>query len=151
MGAAGAAGARESVLVVDDDLDHLFMLEAVLDGLGYEVVTAPSCAAGRAVLEERNVDALIADLSLVDGTALDLLDGLAPPRRPRVSLVLSGFDGPEAVARSLAAGFAAHLVKPIAIEQLRDALARGLRQAPIRGVARARLDEPSASPRRSTR
>ena len=148
----GGDGPRECVLVVDDDPDHLFMLEAVLERLGYEVMTALSCAAGRAALQERHVDALIADLSLVDGTALDLLEGLDASHRPRVALVLSGFDTEEAVERSLRAGFAAHLVKPIAIDQLRDALVRGARRGPTRGIVRARSEQPPASrPRRSAR
>ena len=116
------------VLVVDDDADHLLMLEALLESAGYAVITATSCAEGRALLMSRRVDALVADYSLGDGTASDLLRGLGD-RRPSVALVLSGFDASEDVARTLEAGFDAHLVKPTSIDLLRELLAEGLRKS----------------------
>lgn len=148
---------RSVVLVVDDDRDHLLMLEAVLESVGYAVVTAASCAEARALLEARPFDALLADLSLGDGTALDLLAGLADEHRPRVALVLSGFDATEDVDRSLHAGFDAHLVKPTAIDQLRDALEQGLTNHPSGfrvaraqrvDVAAAAVDAPDGGTRR---
>ncbi len=125
------------VLVVDDDCDHLLMLEALLDAAGYTVITATSCAEGRALLNEREIDALVADFSLGDGTASDLLRDLGS-RRPRVALVLSGFDASEDVTRTLDAGFDAHLVKPTSIDVLRETLAEGLRRSPS-GVRLASL------------
>ena len=126
----GDDGVRAVVLVVDDDRDHLLMLEAVLGSIGYEVITAASRAEGRAVLEQRHVDALVADLSLGDGTAPELLARLPDAQRPRVALVLSGFDGSEDIERTLEAGFDAHLVKPTAIEALRQAITDGLIRHP---------------------
>jgi len=46
-----------------------------------------------------------------------------------VALVLSGFDANEDVARTLEAGFDAHLVKPTSIDLLRELLAEGLRKS----------------------
>jgi DNA-binding response OmpR family regulator len=123
----GEAGARSLVLVVDDDRDHLLMLETLLDAVGYDVMTAASCAAGRALLQEHAIDALIADYSLGDGTAFDLIKDIGA-HRPRVALVLSGFDSSDDIERTLQAGYDAHLVKPTAIELLREALADGLRR-----------------------
>ena len=117
------------VLVVDDDVDHLLMLEALLEAAGYAVVTAASCAEGRALLMSRRIDALVADYSLGDGTASDLLRGIGDDRRPRVALVLSGFDANDDIARTLEAGFDAHLVKPTSIDLLRELLAQGLRDS----------------------
>lgn len=104
------------------------MLEALLDATDYTVITATSCAEGRAILRDRQVDALVADYSLGDGTASDLLQGLGE-RRPGVALVLSGFDASEDIARTLEAGFDAHLVKPTSIDLLRELLADGLRKS----------------------
>jgi DNA-binding response OmpR family regulator len=125
----GQGEPRPLVLVVDDDEDHLLMLEALLEAAGYDVLTAASCAAGRKVLSERTVDALLADLSLGDGTALDLLHDLGA-HRPRVAIVLSGFDSSEDVARTVQAGFDAHLAKPTPVELLRATIAEGLRDHP---------------------
>ncbi len=89
----------------------------------------PACAEGRALLQERQVDALVADFSLGDGTASELMRELGD-RRPRVALVLSGFDASEDIDRTLEAGFDAHLVKPTSIDLLRELLAEGLRRSP---------------------
>jgi DNA-binding response OmpR family regulator len=114
-----------TVLVVDDDKDHCVMLEIALQTLGYKVLLAHSCRDAVTVLRGRNVDALLCDLTLGDGTALDVLRA-AGERRPRVSIVLSGFDAEEDRERSIAAGFDEHLVKPTSMDVLGDVLARGL-------------------------
>ncbi len=114
------------VLVVDDDEDHVTMLEVALETAGYTVLTACSRAAAAQVLAERDLDALVSDLTLGDGTALDLL--CAPARRPRVAIVLSGLDAPDDIARTREAGFDAHLVKPTGLDELVSVLADGLRR-----------------------
>lgn len=115
------------VLVVDDDVDHCLMLEIALQCLGYEVMLAHSYQDAVALLRETEVDALVCDLTLGDGTALDVLAAVGA-RRPRVAVVLSGFDAEEDRERSIAAGFDVHLVKPTSIDQLGQVIANGLRQ-----------------------
>lgn len=118
---------RPLVLIVDDDEDHVMMLEVGLEAQGFAVITAYSCAEARHLLDTRGVDALVADLTLGDGTSLDLLTSLA--RRPRVAVILSGYDSPEDVARTKAAGYDAHLVKPASFELLARVLREGLEHA----------------------
>lgn len=116
------------VLVVDDDVDHCLMLEVALQCLGYHVTLAHSYSQAVKLLRSADVDALVCDLTLGDGTALDVLRA-AGERRPRVSVVLSGFDAEEDRERSLEAGFDAHLVKPTSIDQLGQVLSSGLRRS----------------------
>jgi DNA-binding response OmpR family regulator len=116
--------ARPTVLVVDDDVDHATMLEVALEASGFEVVTAYSCRDARHALATRAVDAMVADLTLGDGTAIDVIQGA--PRRPRVAIVLTGMDSDEDVERTRAAGFSAHFVKPTSIDDLTGALREGL-------------------------
>ena len=115
------------VLVVDDDVDHCMMLEVALQCLGYEVALAHSYAQAVNVLRTDDVDALVCDLTLGDGTALVVLRSVGD-RRPRVSVVLSGFDAEEDRERSIEAGYDAHLAKPTSIELLGQVLSQGLRR-----------------------
>lgn len=119
-------GTVATVLVLEDDEDNLLVLEAALEMSGFKVKSARSCAEAEAALVDGPVDALVSDYSLTDGNAVDWLKKLGQ-RRPRVALLLTGYGDPEARAASRAAGFDAHLLKPIAPaeleRQLRNALA----------------------------
>lgn len=115
-----------TVLVLEDDEDNLVVLEAALEMSGFAVKTARSCAEAEERLAEGGVDALVSDYSLTDENAVDWLKTLGD-RRPKVALLLTGYGDPEARAASKAAGFDAHLLKPILPSeldrQLREALA----------------------------
>ncbi|CAN5862403.1 hypothetical protein BH11MYX4_BH11MYX4_27750 [soil metagenome] len=116
---------KPTVLVLDDDEDNVAVLEAALVTRGFDVRTAGSAAEARALLSEQTVDALVTDFSLGDGDALELMIALGE-RRPKINILVTGYGSPEDQARSRAAGFDSHLVKPIVLEQLEDALRRGL-------------------------
>jgi len=114
-----------ALLVVDDDEDSCLMLEVALEDRGFSVRSARSCREAIDALQHERFDAMICDLTLGDGTAHDVLS--APGvRRPRVAVVLSGFDGDDDRDRSRAAGYDAHLVKPTRIDVLVDEITRGL-------------------------
>jgi CheY-like chemotaxis protein len=113
------------VLVVDDDDANLRVMEIVLCSFGFDVCVAASCAEARRFLDAFTIDVLVSDLSLGDGNALTLLAALGP-RRPRVAVVVTGHTGPEHRARSYAAGFDAHLTKPLVLDELERVVLRGL-------------------------
>jgi DNA-binding response OmpR family regulator len=98
------------VLVVDDHADHGEMLQIGLDSAGYRTVLARSCVEGARIVTTQRVDVVIADFSLGDGTAVDLMRMMGA-RRPLVAIVLSGRDDAYVVTQSLSAGYDAHLGK----------------------------------------
>jgi CheY-like chemotaxis protein len=106
----------ESVMVVDDDEDNALVLEAALELAGFQVTVARSLHDARAALAQTSVDVLVSDYSLGDGA-----------KRPRVAVLVTGYGSPEDRERSEAAGFDAHLLKPVAFDELertiRDKLA----------------------------
>jgi DNA-binding response OmpR family regulator len=106
----------------------LLILEAALESCGFEVRGARTWREARAMLESAPTDALVTDMLLGDGDALDLMASLGT-RRPKVAVLVTGFGSAEDRARSSAAGFDAHLVKPIAIEQLERTLRERLTSA----------------------
>lgn len=110
------------VLVVDDDEDNALVLEAALERAGFEVAVARSMHDACSVLADRAVDVLVTDYSLGDGNAVELIGALGTSR-PRVAVLVTGYGSPEDRARSRAAGFDAHLLKPVSF----DALLRAIR------------------------
>ncbi len=107
------------ILIVDDDEDNLDVLETALQSSGFDVLVARSCAEAKALFlrEEKLCDALVTDFNLGDGTAFELLDQLGA-KRPEIAILVTGFGSAEDRKASAAAGFRAHLVKPVTLDLL---------------------------------
>jgi len=125
---------RTTVVVVDDDEDNVLVLEVGLQSLGFDVKSARSMQEALALLDTEHADALVTDYSLGDGTAVELL-GTLGTKRPRLAVVVTGYGSPEHVAESRAAGFDAHLVKPIDLRELERTLRGGDRTTPTTSSA----------------
>jgi PAS domain S-box-containing protein len=118
--AAVPAPTRERVLVVDDNVDALSMLAEGLTALGCDVRTAPDGVAALAALEDFEPEVAILDIGLpvMDGYELAAHIRVAQgPRAPRM-IALTGYGQASDIARSRRAGFDAHLVKPIQLQQV---------------------------------
>ncbi len=116
-----------TVMVVDDDEDSAVVLQVALERAGFEVTVARSMLDACAALATTAVDVLVTDYSLGDGDAVELITTLGA-RRPRVAVLVTGYGSPEDRARSRAAGFDTHLLKPVSLDELvraiRDKLVR---------------------------
>lgn len=109
------------ILIVDDHADTLAVLSRLLRSEGHDVCLAATAEGAMECISRQEFDLLLVDLGLPDRDGRDLL------RQARAScaapaIALTGF-GMEADAESCkAAGFARHLVKPIAFDGLLSAL-----------------------------
>jgi CheY-like chemotaxis protein len=74
-------------------------------------------------------DLLISDIALPDGTGLELIACLRAMSSIR-GIAISGFGMNGDIQKSLEAGFAEHLVKPVKLEKLEAAIARVMANAP---------------------
>lgn len=119
------------VLVVDDDPDATELLTLGLEPLGYQVHCAGSCAEARDILSAHAVDALVADISLPDGSGRDLARFCSEGAHAPVCIALSGFGRDVDIQESLAAGFDVHLVKPVSIRDLVAVLQRLIHARPV--------------------
>ena len=121
---AGGAAPPVKVLLVDDHADTNRSLQLLLGRRGYKVQTATSLTEARTLCDLEQFDALICDMNLPDGSGLDLLPQLTvhPPRLG--AIIVSGYNTDEDIDRSLAAGYKAHLGKPVEIDKLDAAIKR---------------------------
>jgi signal transduction histidine kinase len=118
---------KPQLLVVDDHADTLVMLSRVLRRAGYQVETAKTVAEAEARLDQCEV--LVSDIGLPDGNGCDLMQRFRA-RGGRAGIAITGFGQEEDIRRSAQAGFSQHLVKPIAIPVLFEAL-RNVRSSPV--------------------
>jgi two-component system response regulator HydG len=105
----GGDGGRR-ILVVDDDQDNLELVQILLRARGYDVQTATGVAEA---MRARNVDAVLTDLNLGDGSGADLVGrfGGAPV------MVMTG-----SIEEQKSMGFDAWLTKPVSLERLTSTL-----------------------------
>ncbi len=80
-------GPDKSLLLVDDDEPFLRRLAKAMEKRGFEVETAGSVAAGRAIATARPPAYAVVDLRLEDGNGLDVVEVLRE-RRPDSRVVV---------------------------------------------------------------
>lgn len=117
---------KESILVVDDDLDFLNIIKLILENKGYEVNTAPSANEGIARLEERFYNAVILDISLPDADGTELLSKCLEIHPDIIAIMLTGHSSVQNAVQSLNRGAFAYLEKPLDTETLLSVISRGL-------------------------
>jgi CheY-like chemotaxis protein len=110
-----------SILLVEDNKDILRYLAFVLDQQGHRVMTADSLSAAREMASTEAIDLLISDVDLPDGSGLELMRELAAERSIK-GIAISGFGTEQDLELSEAAGFHAHLLKPIEMSHLEEAI-----------------------------
>ncbi len=114
--------AKLSLLLVEDHEPTLRVLTRLLTRAGHRVVNAGTVANALAAAESGTFDLVISDLGLPDGTGVELMMQLRDRYHLR-GIALSGYGMEEDIARSRAAGFQTHLIKPVDFDQLRRAIA----------------------------
>jgi DNA-binding NtrC family response regulator len=117
--------------LVEDNRDVLRYLDLCLRRQGYRVATAASLAEARQAAVGGDFDLLISDIELTDGSGLELMRELSPRGIPGIAV--SGYGSMDDVRESRAAGFFAHLVKPVLADALDEAICRVLAEPPLGG------------------
>ena len=83
-----------TVLLVDDDIDQLYVLGMLLEKENYEVVAAKSGKEALSLLADKPVDVVIADVAMPGMTGLDLArslkDGSLKDKKIPVILITAG-------------------------------------------------------------
>jgi CheY-like chemotaxis protein len=113
----GTARPGLSILLVDDHHDTLRAMSRLLRTLDHRVTTADSKGAALAAAAREPFDVVISDIGLPDGTGLELMRELLA-ERPVKGIALTGYGTDSDIADTRAAGFAAHLTKPIDFQAL---------------------------------
>jgi signal transduction histidine kinase/ActR/RegA family two-component response regulator len=119
--------ARERVLVVDDNRDAAEMVAEFLKTVGHEVAVAHDAPEALALSESFHPTVMVLDIGLpaIDGYELAVMMrerwGDSVPRM----IALTGYGLARDRVRSRKAGVEVHLVKPVRLEELLDAIVNG--------------------------
>jgi len=112
------AGLR--ILLVDDMEEMLLVFKSLLEMSGATVFEATSALDGLALLEREPVDLLISDISMPDIDGYEFLRRVrAMPKLAELpAIAITGMRRDADIGKARAAGFSAHLGKPVSVERL---------------------------------
>jgi PAS domain S-box-containing protein len=106
------------LLIVEDHEATRTVLSRLLTRRGHSVTTASTAREALTAFAAERFDAVISDLGLPDGSGLELMREIQR-QRPVPAIALSGYGMEEDIRQTREAGFFAHLVKPVNLDQLR--------------------------------
>jgi two-component system, cell cycle response regulator DivK len=108
------------ILYIEDSEIHAKMMTRIVQAKGHEMIIARTGAEGIALVkkEDEMLDLVFVDVGLpdVDGLSLPKEIESYRPKLPIVAVTALAFEEDE--VRSLAAGCAAHLTKPIRVDEV---------------------------------
>jgi PAS domain S-box-containing protein len=110
------------VLVVDDNQDSADSMAMLLELEGHTARAVYSAAEALEQVTAFTPDVVLLDIGLPIMNGYDVAQEIKKGSRPPRLIAVSGYAQPEDKERSAAAGFSAHLVKPVDIAVLKKAL-----------------------------
>ena len=125
----GKSRSGRRILLVEDHAPTRQTLQHLLRQRKFDVTAVDSTATALNMMQMGEFDLVISDIGLPDQNGYELMAALRALKPDLPGIALSGYGMEDDLARSRAAGFQAHLVKPVTIGMLEDAIAN------IRSVA----------------
>ncbi len=132
MSEAHSPSAARRILVVDDNRDSAESMAMLLQLCGHQTWLAFDGSSAVSLAAEHSPDVVVLDIGLpgMDGYQVArTLRGL-PQTSDSLLIALTGYGQEQDRQRSKAAGFSQHLVKPVDVESLLQAIARYQRARP---------------------
>ena len=127
--AAAPAVMQRRVLMVDDDSDSLEIFAMLVRMKRASVDTAGSGAQALEMLGAGDYDLVLSDVGMPDMSGLEFMQRAreAWPDKRFYSVAITGYGAEEDAQAAMAAGFNAHVSKPISLERLKAVLESGVR------------------------
>src|SRR6266853_2693960 len=109
------------VFVVENHADTLRFMQRYFQNMGHQVQTAPDMTTALAQLPHADIDLLICDIGLPDGDGWELMTRLGSDHK-FLAVAMSGYGDNADKAKSRAAGYRHHLLKPLLPDDLEPIL-----------------------------
>ncbi len=120
------------ILVVDDERSITGVLEIILGESGYNVTIAHNVFEATKVLRDRNIDLVITDLRLSDGTGIDLIGQIKKDTPETEVILMTGYGSLDITIEAIKRGAYYYLEKPFTPDVLRTLVGRALQFARLR-------------------
>jgi signal transduction histidine kinase/DNA-binding response OmpR family regulator len=118
----------ESIVIVDDSQDIIFVFETLLSDEGFSVFTASNAAELYQILEHEDVALIILDIGLPDKNGTEILTDLVPKYPDMGLIMLTGTTDLTVAMGCLRQGADDYLAKPVALDEFRMAIHKTLQK-----------------------
>ena len=118
-----------NILILDDELNYLLVLDAILSDAGYKVTTLSDPEMGLAFLEESEVDVVVTDMKMPKLTGKDVLDHVKKHYSYIPVLIMTAFGSIEAAVEAMRTGAFDYITKPFSNEELLLSISKAMQFA----------------------
>ncbi|HFZ8996803.1 TPA: sigma-54-dependent response regulator transcription factor ZraR [Citrobacter freundii] len=115
-----------NILVVDDDVSHCTILQALLRGWGYDVALAYSGREALGKIHEHLFDLVLCDVRMAEMDGIATLKEIKALNPAIPILIMTAFSSVETAVEALKAGALDYLIKPLDFDNLQATLANAL-------------------------
>jgi CheY-like chemotaxis protein len=122
--------------VVENHQDTLDAIKMFLEAQGHTVEVAPDMKSALKLAPKAKFDVMISDIGLPDGDGWELMKQLRAEISGLKAIAMSGYGMRADLAKSEAAGYAAHIVKPFGPMELDAALKKVMGDTEVREKVR---------------
>ncbi|MDD5338311.1 MAG: ATP-binding protein [Dehalococcoidales bacterium] len=117
---------KDSILVVDDDLDFQVIIRQILEKKGFKVNAVSTGKEAMALLNDNFYNVAILDISLPDTEGTELLSQMVELHPEIIAIMLTGHSSVKNAVLSLNSGAFSYLEKPLDPDNLLSIIQRGL-------------------------
>ena len=118
-----------TVMVVDDRIGIRKLLQEVLQGAGYQVITASGGNEAIGLIKKYPVDLVLLDMKMSGMDGLETLTLLKRECPQVIILIMTAYEELEILKEASRRGAAGYISKPFDIEDLKEVIAGELRAA----------------------
>jgi two-component system NtrC family response regulator len=116
----------DTILVVDDEINYLTVMQALLGEAGYEVLTAPSAVEALKVAAASDLDLVLTDMKMPKMSGIELLDELNRLYPNLPVIIMTAYGTVEKAVTAMKKGAFDYILKPFKNEEILVTIAKAL-------------------------
>ncbi len=117
---------KNTLLVIDDYVEQVELLRAVLEKKGFTVLSAQSGKEGLDIIEKNKVDVIITDICMNDMDGIEVIRNAKTMYQDIEGIVITGTKDQQLAIKALRAGAFDYITKPIELDELFFSVAKAL-------------------------
>ncbi|HEY4468887.1 MAG TPA: sigma-54-dependent response regulator transcription factor ZraR [Klebsiella sp.] len=120
------SGEQADILVVDDDISHCIILQALLRGWGYQVALAHNGLQALEQVRQKVFDLVLCDIRMAEMDGIETLKEIKTWNPSIPVLIMTAYSSVDTAVEALKAGAQDYLIKPLDFDKLQQTLSQAL-------------------------